>query len=230
MRELQVALYAVGATLALPSHVLPVQSETLEALSLPYLAGLDIGQIIDHTALVLIDQSTDKRPMYTCIWAYRWPLNLSNQLMISDVKRVLMAAPDNVNLNVDYTGKGQVFTEFMERAFQEPPRTRNITTDYSIFSRAMKENLVTNTKLLLGENRLKFIRGTGLHAEMIDELFDELCNYQVRITETVRGRPSAELGALGYKQHDDLATALFLALEDAEFQPQSSELYWIRRS
>ena len=199
-------------------------------MSLMILAGLDIGQIIDHTALVLVEQSADKRPMYTCTWAYRWPLQLPNQVMISDVKRVLSSVPDNVNLNIDYTGKGQVFAEFMERAFQDPPRTRNITTDYSVFTRAMKENLANNTKLLLGEGRLKFIRGTGLHAEMIDELFDELCNYQLRIMETGKGKPTAELGALGYKQHDDLATALFLALEDAEFQTQSGELYWIRRS
>jgi hypothetical protein len=103
-----------------------------------------------------------------------------------------------------------------------------VMTDYSTFSQPMKQNLASNLKLLLGEKRLRFRQGTGIYKEMLDELFDELCNYQIKITEsTVRGKPKSELGALGYSQHDDLATALLLALEDVEMTPTTPNLYWV---
>jgi len=197
---------------------------------MPYLAGLDIGQVIDHMALVVVE-STEKPPLtYSVVFVYRWPLGLPNAVMIRDIKTILAAIPGNVYLNVDYTGKGQVFAEFLEHAFQSPPRLKNVMTDFSVFSKAMKENLASNVKILLGENRLKFKRGSGLHKEMVDELFDELCNYQIRITESkIQGKPTSELGALGYGQHDDIATATLLALEDAEMIPSTATIHWIRR-
>lgn len=197
---------------------------------MPYLAGLDVGQVVDHMALVVVE-STEKPPfVYSVVFVYRWPLGLPNAVMIRDIKAVLSSIEGNVNLNVDYTGKGQVFAEFLEHAFQTAPRLRNVMTDFSVFSKAMKENLASNVKILLGEGRLKFKRGSGLHKEMLDELFDELCNYQIRITESkIQGKPTSELGALGYGQHDDIATATLLALEDAEVMPSSATMFWIRR-
>ncbi len=182
-------------------------------------------------AICLVSVVEGCPPRYVVRFVYRWPLALPNTIMISDIKRILQSCvPETVNLNVDYTGKGAVFSEFLERAFESPPRLTNVMTDYAMFTRAMKENLVSNTKLLLGDGRLKFARGTETHGDMLQELFDELCNYQVRIRESaVRGTPGSELGALGYGQHDDLATALFLALEDAEFGGQSTHIHWIRR-
>ena len=192
-----------------------------------YLAGLDVGQVVDHMALVVVESMPER--MYEVAFIYRWPLGLPNQIMIRDIKQILSSLEENVSLNVDYTGKGQVFAEFLEHGFQQEPRLTNVMTDYSVFSQAMKQNLASNIKLLLGEKRLLFRRGEGLHKEMLDELFDELCNYQLRITESqVKGKPTSELGALGYNQHDDLATALLLALEDAEQAPSSGSMYWIR--
>jgi len=194
------------------------------------LAGLDIGQVVDYMALVLIGVQDVRPPVYVVRFVYRWPLQLSNVAMMVDIKRILANIKDTVYLNVDYTGKGAVFGEFMERAFQSPPRLTNVITDYSVFTKAMKENLVSNTKLLLGEKRLLFPKPeAGTYKEMLDLLFEELCNYRVRIYESaVRGKPTSELGALGYGEHDDLATALFLALEDAEYTQASGEMYWIR--
>lgn len=194
------------------------------------LAGLDIGQVIDYMALVLVQVVEDRPPRYVVRFVYRWPLALPNAVMIGEIKRILHAClPETVYLNVDYSGKGAVFTEFLERAFQAPPRLTNVMTDYSVFTAPMKQNLASNTKLLLGDGRLKFARGTETHGDMLQELFDELCNYQVRIRESpIKGTPGTELGALGYGQHDDLATALMLALEDAEYSPATSEMYWIR--
>ena len=182
-------------------------------------------------ALVVVKPDETKKPVeYSTVFIYRWPLQLSNTVMISDIKQVLSKLPDNVYLNVDYTGKGQVFAEFLERKFGEPPRLHNVMTDYSIFSKAMKENLASTTRILLSEGRLKFCKGQGVYSEMLDELFDELCNYQVHIKESpVKGKPTSEMGALGYGEHDDLATALFLALEDAEQAPSTGEVFWIRR-
>ncbi len=195
-----------------------------------YLAGLDIGQVVDHMALCVVETSPNPPVSYRLIFCYRWPLGRSNAVMIRDIKHVLATLPGNVYLNVDYTGKGAVFAEFLERSFQEAPRLRNVMTDYSVFTRAMKENLVSNVKLLLGEDRLSFSIGDGVYKEMVEELFDELCNYQVRITESkAQGKPASELGALGYGQHDDLATALFLALEDAEMAPTTASLFWMHR-
>ena len=193
-----------------------------------FLAGLDIGQVIDHMALAIVEASEARPAVYCLRFIYRWPLGLPNSVMIRDIKTVLAGLEENVYLNVDYTGKGQVFAEFLERAFQEKPRLKNVMTDYSVFSKAMKENLASNVKLLLGEDRLRFAAGAGLHRSMVDELFDELCNYQVRIHESAKkGTPTSELGALGYGQHDDLATALSLALEDAEQAPAATQIHWL---
>ena len=154
-----------------------------------YLAGLDIGQVVDHMALCVVETSPNPPVSYRLIFCYRWPLGRSNAVMIRDIKHVLATLPGNVYLNVDYTGK-----------------------------------------LLLGEDRLSFSIGDGVYKEMVEELFDELCNYQVRITESkAQGKPASELGALGYGQHDDLATALFLALEDAEMAPTTASLFWMHR-
>lgn len=193
-----------------------------------YLAGLDVGQVVDYMALLVAQPSERARPpTYTVRFAYRWPLSTPNIIMIHDIKAILSALKDHVTLHVDYTGKGQVYQDWMEREFLKPPRVTNVMADYAVFSHQMKENLVSNVKLLLGEGRLRFSKGSGIHAEMVDELFDELCNYQVRVKETARGKPTSEMGALGYGQHDDLATALMLSLMDAEYNPASGEMIWI---
>jgi len=200
-----------------------------------FFAGLDLGQAIDPSALVIIEKMTYvptnreifdnagtspplPEPAYAIRRLERW-LGVSYPDQVARTKERLHKKPlsGNVTLSIDYTGCGRpVYDMFRVAKFACPlvpiliHGGDHVTRDSGTF-RVPKRDLIGVTQVLLQDERLK-IAATLPDAQV---LVSEMQNFRVKINPATAHDSYA---AWRENQHDDLIFATSMALWLAEHE------------
>lgn len=192
--------------------------------SATYIAGLDLGQQTDRTALVVLEQyrpGADRSPRprdlpevaYRARHIDRFPTGRAYTDMVQDVEALLRQEPlrGRTTLVVDATGVGRAVADLFAGLGR---RTINVTItggqdasrtgqDFTV----AKKLLASTTQALLQTGRLQFssrVPETGV-------LLSELKDFRVKVSASGHARFEHRSGA-----HDDLVLACALAAWYAE--------------
>jgi hypothetical protein len=185
--------------------------------------GVDIGQAVDPTAIVVVEtyrdepEHVDDKPekQHQIRWLEKVALGTS---YLQVVERIAVVAErchllGSSMLVVDATGVGRPVVDMLRKRTTTPLRAVTFTggdrekkTDaYS--SRVPKRDLVTALEVVLQSRRLHVVPDCPLQ----EDLAAELQAFEVNLN--ARGHDTYD-GASG--KHDDLVSALMLALHHAE--------------
>jgi hypothetical protein len=86
-----------------------------------WLVGLDLGQAMDYTAMVVLHRTTrrgERKPYrdYACPHIKRWPLGTTYPAIVADLAVMLAKLPDRPTLVVDGTGCGRPVVDMIRKA------------------------------------------------------------------------------------------------------------------
>ena len=177
-----------------------------------YLAGLDIGQKRDYTALaILAYDELESAPRYTASYLHRFPLGTSYADVIAGVRDVVSTSPlrGDLRLVADATGVGAPILEALRRAALDPIGVKihgghSVSRDDDDGSyRVPKRDLVSVVTMLLEGERLKIPARLPQAAVVINELE----TFRAKIT--LDGHDTYE--SWREKDHDDLVLAIACA-------------------
>lgn len=177
-----------------------------------YVAGLDLGQSRDYSALVVVEhlllaketpQQVRRYERCDAVHVERFALGTPYPAVVEQVCRTLMTAPlrGQTDLLLDATGVGRGITDLFYEAFREgridrPPYPLTITADN-------KRDLISTLQALVQTERLRFAAGLP----QMEQLRKEMLGFTAKISTS--GRDSYE--ALTEAIHDDLVIALAFA-------------------
>lgn len=187
-----------------------------------YLVGLDLGQAQDHSALVILEQTTASRKGFDPVHCYalrylqRWELNTPYTDIVEHVSRLMNRAPlPGAALCVDATGVGRAVVDLFRKA-KLPARLVPITiTGGHTMTRVQggfhvpKKDLVGIMQALLQSRRLRFAADLPQTAVLLKEL----AAFRVKMT-LATGNETFE--AWRERDHDDLVLALAIPCWYAE--------------
>jgi hypothetical protein len=187
-----------------------------------YVAGLDLGQSQDFTALAVVERSVDAEggpASYTVGHLKRWPLKTPYTRIASDLRELLtrppLAGPDLV---VDKTGVGAAVVDLFAAAGLASPVCPVLITSGHETRLApdgawhvAKKELVSVLQALLQSRRL---RVAALPERAL--LVKELLAFKVKITAAA----NEVYESWRERDHDDLVLAVALACWHAERAPR----------
>lgn len=187
-----------------------------------YYSGLDLGQMQDYSALVVVertehpDANNPKKSLYhfAVRHLHRWPLGTAYPAIVSDVKSLFSTPPlSNSNLAVDQTGVGRAVVDLFRSAGITALLSPITIThgEASHGSTVPKKNLVGAVQVPLQDRRLKIAESLPL-AKVLAE---ELSLFRVKVTLSA----NETFEAWRERDHDDLVLALALALYVGSFPP-----------
>jgi hypothetical protein len=193
------------------------------------IAGLDLGQAADYSALVMVERSDRetegrKESTYDVVDLHRWDLGTRYPAIAADVKRrlaQLREAGFESTLVVDKTGVGAPVVDMLKGQVSEWLVPVTITGGMEVHEedgeyRVPKRDLVSAANVLLQSGRLRIARQLPLAAVLTEELM----NFRVSISAAGRERYGAGEDLLWREgAHDDLVLALAMALWQAEQPP-----------
>jgi hypothetical protein len=185
---------------------------------MPYSFGLDLGQISDPSASIILEAHGDgDARTYDCRHIEQYPLGTSYPTIVRTVQALLGRAPlaGDCTLAIDATGVGgPVFDMFTEAGL---PATGITITGGTTWHRdtvcqwhVSKIMLVGTVQKFLQSGRLRI----GAKLPHAGTLQHELREFRVKISKAAHETYDAREGA-----HDDLVLALAIALFVAEHQP-----------
>ena len=201
-----------------------------------FIAGLDLGQSMDYSALVIVERqqppreetvrgSTPPPARYAVRHLTRWDLGTPYPQMVREVTDLLTHPPlvADYKLLVDYTGCGRPVVDMLKQARLRPvavsihggDRVSQDGMDY----RVPKRDLVGVVAVLLQQGRLQI-------AQSLPEtpmLTHELLNFKVKIDPSTAHDAYA---AWRERDHDDLVLALALACWWGEFRGERRAGVW----
>jgi hypothetical protein len=186
-----------------------------------FVAGLDLGQAQDFTALVVAEFGAGVvAPRYDVRHIQRWPLGTSYPAIVADVLAMLRAEPlAGSKLIVDGTGVGRSVVDLLKSlGGRMVPVTITAGSQITLPSETdeywhvPKKDLVGVVQTLLQSRRLWFAAGLI----EVDTLTRELLNFRMKITAAA----NATFEAWREQAHDDLVLALALALWFEEKAPK----------
>src|SRR5262245_34284298 len=196
------------------------------------IAGLDLGQAADYSALVVLERAilatsafgSVRRAVpvarYACRALRRWPLGTSYPDIVAEVVDWASAPrAQRATLVVDATGVGRAVVDLLRRqglSARLAPVT--VTAGRRVrlrggFLSVPKGHLIGALRQVLGQRRLQFSAGLP----EAQALLLELQNHRVRVSATLR----ETFGAAG-RTHDDLLSALMLAVWWGERQQSAT--------
>lgn len=177
-----------------------------------FLAGLDIGQMSDPTALSILETTSGpKGSVYQLRYLKRFPLGTSYPDIVDqthDIWGSLSLLGTEALLCVDYTGVGRPVVDLFLRRAEIPIRAITITGGFSVgddgsgWYTVPKRDLAAVMQILLRRRRLQVARGLA-EAQV---LLKELQNFRVKLTNA--GNETYEAWREG--DHDDLVLATAL--------------------
>ncbi len=183
-----------------------------------YFVGLDLGQMQDYSALVVMEMHGTNKDDYKfhCRHLQRWQLRTPYTQIVADTVR-LISSPQiqqgkRAVLAVDATGVGAPVIDLFKRermnARLEPIQITGGATvsKENGMTRVPKRDLVSTVDVYLQNQRLKF----G-DFDLTETLIRELQNFRVKITDAANDT----YGAWREGTHDDLVLAAALALWSA---------------
>jgi hypothetical protein len=199
-----------------------------------HFAGLDLGQISDYSALVVLERrgSTPKDYEFDCKYLKRWELRTPYPKIVEDVVRIVndpqltQNVRDPTFLSIDSTGCGMPIADLFRRA----PMKAHLVPVYITSGSAITQDgdvrripkiiLVSNTAIALQSGKLKISEKLPL----ADTLIKELQNFKAKISNS--GNTSFGAGAdWRENSHDDLVLALALALWTANDGVKAAKFY-----
>jgi uncharacterized protein (TIGR02996 family) len=181
-----------------------------------FFAGLDLGQSIDFSAIVVLERHAipnSAKPgrtefAFDVRHLHRWQLKTPYPKVVEDTKALFASGPlHGSTLAVDETGVGRPVVD-MFRAAKIACKLRpySITCGSAVTSHTVaKKHLVGCIQAPLSSGRLRFASGLAL----TPVLTKELETFQVTVDESTRNESFA---AWRTNAHDDLVLALSLAL------------------
>ncbi len=187
-------------------------------MSNTYVAGLDLGQANDYTALVIVEKINAAEPShYHVRHIERFRLGTPYPKIVEDVAALVAKHPlrQYGSLVIDATGVGRAVVDMFAAAgvgftpvtiTGGDAETREAT--YPWHWKVPKRNLVGVVQVLLQTDRLRFAQGLP----ELPTLLNELQTFQVKLTATAHD----SYGAWREHAHDDLVLALALALWEGE--------------
>lgn len=173
-----------------------------------YFSGLDLGQLQDYSALVVVEREGKDLGVRR---AHRWPLSTPYPAIVESVRGMFDKPPlADSTLVVDRTGVGVAVVDFVRDAgIRADVQAWNITAGLEPNAEKYtvpKADLVAAVQVALGTHTLKIAEGLK-HGPLLKK---ELENFRVRVTEARNETYSARDG-----EHDDLVLALALAVWQA---------------
>jgi hypothetical protein len=195
--------------------------------------GIDIGQRRDPTALcvaeiVLRTGPSGPQSHFTIRHLERLPLNTPYpevaEILRDLIVQVVELTRERPKVFVDATGVGAPVVEILQAA---APHLRIIPVYFNHGDRRIAEYdqvrlgkafLVSRLQVLLQTDRLRLAKTAEGEA-----LAAELCEYEIRVTENANDT----YGAFRVGTHDDLVTALGLAVQDDCKPMRSFEPSWV---
>lgn len=184
----------------------------LRTVEKKYIAGLDIGQVQDYTALAVLEVTPGAGGLaaYHCRHLQRFPLGMPYPAMVSEVAR-LLATPElsrRCQLVIDNTGVGRPITDLVRNAGLRCVAITihggdNVTRVSNLEYKVPKRDLVAAVQVLLQTERLKFAAAMP----EVSTLVHELQNFRYKISAT--GHDTYD--AWRESDHDDLVLAVAMA-------------------
>lgn len=173
--------------------------------------GVDLGQRVDHSAVCLVEK-TEQKAIVRLILKY--PLGTDYPLVvntIADLTKDIQKQGEILSFTVDATGVGTIPAEMFQEALPE------INVDNFIFTNKSKRELIGKVKVLHSFGRLKFAtrKGDDAYNRTLLELMQEMKQLQAKVIRLEGESPEVEVFRTG--EHDDLFTALALAVKDLDF-------------
>jgi len=186
-----------------------------------HFVGLDLGQVSDYSALVILERrgNTPKDYTFDCKFLKRWELRTPYPKIVEDTVNIVNSPQltqnvrDPTFLSIDSTGCGMPIADLFRRARMKArlipvyiTSGSSITRDGDV-RRIPKIILVSNTAIALQNGKLKISKKLPL----ADTLIKELQNFKAKISNS--GNTSFGAGAdWRENSHDDLVLALSIAL------------------
>ncbi len=173
---------------------------------------MDFGQKQDHSAVALVEDRGQKLVLKLLV-KYElmtpWPkITETLAMLYSSVCRV----GEIVSFAADATGVGSAPSQMLQ---QKLPGAR---VEAFMFTNKNKREMVGKLKVLHSYGRLKFARrqGDAQYNQTLLELVQELRNLQAKVIREDPMNPEIEVFKTG--RHDDLVSALCLAIKDVEIR------------
>lgn len=174
--------------------------------------GVDIGQKSDHSACCVVEEKQNKA-VVRFIWKY--PLGTPFNILADTVTELFHSVSKQGqvwSLAVDATGMGTHPAKMIQERLPE------IRVDYHIFNNKNKREMVGKVKVMHSLGRLTFARkkGDDVYNRMLAELINEMKAVQAKVIREDDESPEVEVFKTG--SHDDLFTALALAIKDIDLR------------
>ena len=176
-----------------------------------FAVGVDIGQKVDNSALCVVEIIENKAIVKILI---KYPLGTPWDVLydtIIDIAKDVMKQGTIESFNVDATGVGAIPADVLQQRLPE------INVNAFKFTAQSKRELIGKLKMLHTLGKLKFARrgGDQIYNQVIQDLITEMRYIQAKI---MRGDDNAnpEIEIFKTGAHDDLFTALALAIKDID--------------
>ena len=175
--------------------------------------GIDIGQKVDHSAVCVVEEAGEKI-VVRFIWKY--PLGFPFPELadtIADLYHGVAGKGQVYSLVVDATGIGSSPATMIQQ------RLPDMRVDFFIFTNKSKRELVGKVNVLHATGRLRFARKAKddtAYNHMLAELINEMKSVQTKVIREDEANPEIEVFSTG--AHDDLFTALALAIKDIDLR------------
>ena len=180
-----------------------ITARSLTPGSSEFIAGVDLGQAQDPTALAVIEADA---PRLDLRHLERLPLGTPYPSVIEHVSELMQALPPRSTLVVDAGGPGRPVVDAMRAADLQPVAVSITSGKRSRRANGMvyvpKRELVRGLVTAFENGRFKIAKGLLL----ADAFMDELRAFQVRLTAKGHDTYAARSG-----EHDDLVIAAALA-------------------
>ncbi len=175
--------------------------------------GLDIGQKVDHSAVCVVEELDENRgAIVRFIWKY--PLGTGFKMVVDTVNELYLSVRNRGEvrgITVDATGIGSAPAQMLQERIQD------MRIDFFIFTNKSKRQLVGQVKVAHSMGKLRFARRKGdeIYNRTLSSLITEMKSLQMRVIREDSTDPEIEAFSTG--AHDDLFTALALAVKDIRF-------------
>ncbi|HKT21230.1 MAG TPA: hypothetical protein VJR06_01210 [Nitrososphaerales archaeon] len=181
--------------------------------------GLDLGQRVDHSAFCLVEIVESKAVVKLLV---KYPLGTGYPLVMETVAETYKSLTgyhragdfmgDVSTFAVDATGVGSEPARHLQTLLPEA------RIEPFIFTNQKKRELVGKVKVMHAFGRLKFARRKGdeVYNRTLSELITEMKQVQAKVIREDAINPEIEIFKTG--AHDDLFTALALAVKDIQFE------------
>ena len=173
--------------------------------------GIDFGQRRDHTAVCIVEKD-EAKAIVRFIWKY--PLGTQLPMVadtVVDLFKSVAHKGDVYGFSCDATGMGVWPTQMIQE------RLPDQRIEPFVFNNTNKRELVGKVKVMhaMGRRRFATRKGDGIYNRQLAELMTEMRQLQAKVIRA--DADNAEIEVFKTGAHDDMFTALALAVKDIEF-------------